>query len=66
MVCFKRNANDLLWLFIADQSSISSSPASQSPQLQTLGKFATASWTQAGRTYVIGLIGEESQLRSFL
>ena len=66
MVCFKRNANDLLWLFIADQSSISGSPESQTPQLQTLGKFATASWTQAGRTYVIGLIGDESQLRSFL
>ncbi len=66
MVCFKRNANDLLWLFIADRSSISGSPESRSPQLQSLGKFATASWTQEGRTYVIGLIGDESQLRPYL
>ncbi len=66
MVCFKRNANDLLWLFIADRSPISGSPESHSPELQTLGKFATASWAQEGRTYMIGLIGDESQLRPYL
>ncbi len=66
MICFKRNANDLLWLFIADRSQIPGSPDSATARLQTLGKFATASWTRDDRIYVIGLIGNESQLRPYL
>ena len=66
MVCFKRGANDLVWLFIINRASVFDTPRATSPELQALGKFMTASWTIGEKTYVLGVIGDEKVLKAYL
>jgi hypothetical protein len=66
MICFKRGANDLIWLFIVNRASVLDSPGATSPEVQALGKFMTASWTIGEKTYVLGVIGDEKELRRYL
>ncbi len=66
MVCFKRGANDQIWLFIINRASVFDTPRATSPELQALGKFMTASWTMGEKTYVLGVIGDEKVLKGYL
>jgi len=65
MVCFKRGTNDLVWLFMIESPSIVGSPSSGKPEFQAVGRFATASWSSGGKSYVLGLIGKEKDVGSY-
>ena len=41
-------------------------PASAEPQFFKVGKLMTASWTAAGKTYVLAGPGDEDALRKFV
>ena len=72
MICF-RTAKSVaaggpsdLWLFVVDQASVKGAPAGVSPQFSKVNRLITASWSQNGRLYVLGLEGDERTLKQYL
>lgn len=71
MVCFNTGRNGKpqepdLFLFVIDRSAVWQAPA-QTPEVVRLSRhFVTASWSSGNKTYVLGVRGDESLLRSYL
>ncbi len=65
MVCFKRGENDLIWLFMIESPFVLGAPSVGKPEFQSIGRFATASWSIGGKTYVLGLIGKEEDVKQY-
>lgn len=72
MICF-RAAKTLphgqfgdVWLFVVDQSAVKDVPNLATPQLDKVNGMMTAAWTQGGKLYLLGTMGEESDIKKFL
>ncbi len=72
MVCFRTGkplapgTQSDLWLFVADQSSVSNTPVDSTPQISRVNRLVMASWTENGKIYLLGTTDDESVLRKFL
>jgi hypothetical protein len=72
MVCFKsgqplaRGAESDLWLFVVDKPTFSGGPSSPSPNMATVKKISTATWSEGDKTYILATSESESVLRKFL
>ena len=72
MICFRTGkplapgvASDL-WLFVVDRTSVKNAPAGAAPQFTKVNRLMTATWTQGGKTYLIGTAGDVLTLRQYL
>jgi hypothetical protein len=72
MICFRTGkplpsgaASDL-WLFVVDAKSVKGAPASSVPQFAQVNRLITATWTQDGKVYLLGMEGEADDIRKFL
>jgi len=72
MICFRSGktlqpgqASDL-WLFVAEKGTVRDAPASAQPVLSHIHTVATATWTDHGKTYLLMMEGDESDLQKFL
>jgi len=52
MVCFDRGDNEMLYLFVMDQTVVKDAPAA-APQVTKVNKFVTVSWSDGRRAYVL-------------
>ena len=66
LVCFDLGDKNDLYLFIINRADLPGAPASAEPQFLNVGKLMTASWTAAGKTYVLAGPGGEEALRKFV
>ncbi|MDE3065945.1 MAG: hypothetical protein KGJ60_00195 [Verrucomicrobiota bacterium] len=72
MICF-RTARPLppgqrsdLWLFVVERAAVKDAPVAAPPQLAGVNRLFTAAWTEGGKLYLLGTIGDERALRQFL
>jgi hypothetical protein len=72
MVCFK-SGKPLepgqvadLWLFVADKGDVVNGPEGASKALAQEDRMATAAWSQDGKLYMIGTVGDQSVLQKYL
>jgi hypothetical protein len=71
MLCFKsgepldvgRVAN--LWLFVANENDVVHAPQSESRTIAQEEIMATATWSQNGKLYVLGVIGDQNALQKY-
>jgi hypothetical protein len=68
LVCFEIGNQQDLYLFIIDRADLSDppGPSRNQPQFATIGRFATAGWSEGGKTYLLAGPGDEKFLRRFL
>lgn len=72
MVCFRTGRalppgqQSDLWLFVVDKDAVKNLSASTAPQLAKVSRLITASWTQNGRLYLLGVLGDEQTIRKYL
>ncbi len=64
LVCFDLGNKNDLYLFIINRADLTGAPASAEPQFFKVSKLMTASWTAAGKTYVLAGSGTEETLRN--
>ena len=71
MICFKTGrplppaqASDL-WFFVIDHASVPDAPEMETPQIVTVNRVTTASWTRLGKTYVLAVEGNEALLKKY-
>lgn len=72
MICF-RTAKSVatggqsdLWLFVVDRASVKGAPDDVSPQFSKVNRLITATWTQGGKLYVLGIEGDEQAIKQYL
>lgn len=72
MICFKTgrplppgHSSDL-WFFVVDQAAVPGAPETDQPRFTSIKHVTTASWTRAGKTYLLAVEGDETLLRKFL
>lgn len=72
LICFRTgkplppgSAADL-WLFVVDKGFVVNSPASGGPQIAKVNRLATATWTEGGKLYFLGVAGGEGDVRHYL
>lgn len=72
MICFltgkplAQNQQSDLWLFVINRSAMIDPPANTAPQIATLDGLMTATWTQDGKVYLLGVAGDESTIKKYL
>jgi hypothetical protein len=71
MICFNSGTNGKpkvpdLFLFIVDSSAIKGTPNASSPEFAQISKLLTASWSEGNKTYVLGTLGNEQFLKTYL
>lgn len=66
LICFRLGRDDLLWLFVTDRTSVPGAPSTAAPQYDQVGKLATATWSSQGKTYLLGVIGDQQTLQKYL
>lgn len=68
VICFGAEGDDSkdLWLFVADRDIVSDAPLSTAPAFAPAGNLTTASWSAAGKVYLLAGRGDEQSLRGFL
>jgi hypothetical protein len=66
LVCFDLGNDNDLWLFVVDRTALPDAPATESPQFASVGKMATASWSQGNSTYLLAVNGDTEKLRKYL
>ncbi len=72
LICFRTGkplppgtASDL-WLFVVDRNSVTNAPGAAGPQLAKINRLFTATWTQGNRLYLLGLEGDEAEIKRYL
>lgn len=72
LICFRSGrplpsgtTNDM-WLFVVDQRAVNNSPDTSIPQLAKVNRLTTATWTEDGKMYFLGVDGPEAEIRQFL
>jgi hypothetical protein len=55
-----------LWLFVVDQNTVSGAPIETSPRFAKVNRLITATWSQGGRLYFLGMEGSEQELKKFV
>jgi hypothetical protein len=66
LVCFDSGKKSDLYLFVIDQAPLPDPPPLDQPQFARIGKLMSASWSHAGRAYILASPGDERFLRRFL
>ena len=66
LVCFDLGGKNDLYLFIINRADLSGAPTGAQPQFFKVARLMTASWTAAGKTYVLAGPGDEDALRKFV
>jgi hypothetical protein len=68
VICFGAEEDESkdLWLFVADHGTALDAPSSTAPEFTPAGKLMTASWSSAGKLYLLAGRGDEHSLRGFL
>ncbi|HLP77542.1 MAG TPA: hypothetical protein VK327_11565 [Candidatus Paceibacterota bacterium] len=72
MICFKSGRplshaqKSDLWLFVAENSSVSVVPTSSKPRFDTIRNATAATWSEKGKTYVLAVEGDVETLKRFL
>jgi hypothetical protein len=54
-----------VWLFVADQDDVVHAPANAARAVAEVDRMATAAWSQGGKLYVLGTIGDEAALQKY-
>jgi hypothetical protein len=54
-----------LWLFVANENDVVHAPEGASRAIAQEDRMATAAWSQDGKLYVLGVIGDESVLQKY-
>ncbi|MGH7953003.1 MAG: hypothetical protein ACREFE_13960, partial [Limisphaerales bacterium] len=72
MICFRTGKplppgeqNDV-WLFVSDYAAVNGAPAESSPHISKINRLTTATWTQNGKLYLLGIESDEQTIRKFL
>lgn len=72
LVCFHTGkplppgvASDL-WLFVVDRAALKNPPDTNVTQLAKVNRLATATWTEGGKLYLLGLAGDEADIMQYL
>jgi hypothetical protein len=75
MVCFhsgkplppgaKSDKSDL-WLFVVDRNAVRGAPETAVPKIAQVNRLITATWSEGGKLYFLGLEGREEDLRQYL
>jgi hypothetical protein len=66
MVCYRLDANQMMWLFVIDRDALINPPAEFPPAFQPVGKLITATWTRQGKTYLLAGIGGRAMIEKYL
>jgi hypothetical protein len=68
VICFGAEDDDSkdLWLFVTERDALPDAPSSAVPDLAPAAKLMTASWSSAGKVYLLAGRGDEQSLRNFL
>jgi hypothetical protein len=66
LICFRLEGNRTVHLFVASRAAIPDPPSGESAQWMQRGKWATASWTQGDKVYVMASVGDEASLQQYL
>lgn len=72
MICFRTGRpmppgqQSDLWLFVVDNGAVKNLSASATPRLAKVNRLVTATWTQGGKLYLLGMVGNEQTIRKFL
>ncbi len=66
MICFATNGRPDLYLFVADQQDVGGGAANASVQIQKDKRLITATWTQAGKLYLLTGEADEKALKAYL
>jgi hypothetical protein len=72
MVCFRTGkplppgTESDLWLFVAEEQSVKGALPDAAPQISKVNSLVTATWVKDGKLYLLGLEGDETDIRKFL
>lgn len=66
MICFERNPDQLVWLFVTDAASVAGAPRSARPVIRTVGELSLAAWSEGRRLYVVAAVGPPEILHDYL
>ena len=66
MICFATSGLPDLYLFVADQHDVGGSGSVSPVVIQKDKKLVTATWTQAGKLYLLTGEGDEQTLRGYV
>ena len=70
MICFRTgrplppNQSSDLWLFVVDRAALKDAPAAL--QVAVANRLLTATWTQGDKVYLLGIEGEEPDIKQYL
>ncbi len=72
LVCFRTGqplpagAESDLWLFVIDQAAVTGAPANGRPVVAKISRLNVATWSQAGKLYVLSTTANAGVLQKFL
>lgn len=72
LICFRtgkplpRGAAADLWLFVVDRGSVPNAPGSGDPRIARVNRLDTATWTEGGKLYFLGVEGGAGEIRRYL
>lgn len=72
MICFRTgkplppDKSSDLWLFVIDRAAVKDAPVAATPQFAQVNNLMTATWTEGGKLYVLGMEGDEAALQRYL
>ena len=72
MICFRTGkplpagiASDL-WLFVVDRSAVKRVPNRATPDIATVNRLITATWTEGDKLYLLGTEGDAAAIQQYL
>ncbi len=66
MVCFDRGQGQILWLFVAEDAAVAGAPRSRQPVFDSVGRLATAAWSDGRHLYLLAALGNRQLLEKYL
>lgn len=55
-----------LWLFVVDKATVQNVPPTTGPIVSKVNQLITATWTEGGKLYFLGVEGQEADIRQYL
>jgi len=65
ILCFQAGDRRTTHLYVLERSHLANPPPTGSPEMLQIGDFATASWSQGDRSYILAQRGSVSDLSAF-
>lgn len=72
LICFRTGkplppgTSSDLWLFVVDRMAVMNAPNTTVPQFAKVNRLMTATWTEGDKLYLLGVEGQEADLRKYL